>query len=67
MLIEDSSFGHAYALGVLAYEELGKAKMLSVVVLYSYSSGKKDISIPKKTWENRRKNPFFMHPQKTKN
>lgn len=66
LLIENSSFGHAYAFGVLAYEELGKAKMLSVVVLYSYFSGKKDIPIPKKTWENRRKNPFFMHPKKQK-
>ena len=66
LLIENSSFGHAHALGVLAYEELGKAKMLSIVVLYSYFSGKKDIPIPKKMWKNRRKNPFFAHPKKQK-
>lgn len=64
LLIESSSFGHASAFGVLAYEELGKA-FLSTVTVFLYYVENKDL-IKKKMWRNRGRNPFMNHKIKQK-
>lgn len=64
MLIESSSFGHAYAFGILAYEEMGKAVGCSIrVFLYRYVN--KDV-LDKKKWRNKRQNPLMDHTKKQK-
>ncbi|HUV02503.1 MAG TPA: AbiV family abortive infection protein [Desulfobacteria bacterium] len=64
LLIESSSFGHAYAFGVLAYEEMGKAAVCIVWVLL-YRHVNKDV-LDKKKWRNKRENPLMNHTKKQK-
>lgn len=64
LLIESSSFGHAYAFGVLAYEELGKAVGCIFRVLF-YMHVNKDV-LDKKKWRNRAQNPLMNHVKKQK-
>ena len=64
LLIESSSFGHAYAFGVLAYEELGKAVGCIFRVLF-YMHVNKDM-LDKKKWRNRAQNPLMNHIEKQK-
>jgi AbiV family abortive infection protein len=64
LLIESSSFGHAYAFGVLAYEELGKA-VGCIFRIFSYRHVNKDV-LDKKKWRNRAQNPFMNHTKKQK-
>jgi len=64
LLIESSSFGHAYAFGVLAIEEMGKAFLFAVAVFLHHVYNK-DL-IEKKKLQNRRRNPFTKHLTKQK-
>ncbi|MGB7533259.1 MAG: AbiV family abortive infection protein [Halobacteriota archaeon] len=64
LLIGSSSFGHAYAFGVLAYEELGKAVGCIFRVLF-YMHVNKDV-LDKKKWRNKRQNPLMNHLKKQK-
>lgn len=61
LLIKNSSFGHAYALGVLAYEELGKAVMCDFGILLCWFTNKDTITLNGKKWRNRKQNPFTRH------
>jgi len=61
LLRKNSSFGHAYALGVLAYEELGKAVMCDFGILLCWFINKDAITLNGKKWRNRRQNPFTRH------
>lgn len=64
LLIKRSSFGHAFAFGVLAYEELGKAVVCSFWV-FSYRHVNKDV-LDKKKWRYKRQNPLINHTKKQK-
>lgn len=65
LLIEGSSFGHAYAFGVLAYEELGKAVVCSTRV-FLYGHINKDVLDKKKWRDKKRQNSLMSHTKKQK-